>query len=219
VKNNCIIQLKFAPIATPLILLIMSGMILTTIIMVINVTWIDSAYGQNPPIPSIPNGMIGTVTKQPLSASQSSSTTHGVRITSPIKGQHVPIGVLTIAGTSKDNAISDCHVDVIVNGIKPYQNASATGPNGDNDYSKWNFTLTPKYTLIKQGVNKITAKFSCNPNPTIASFYSVNVTGVGVSSTTATKQQLSTAITGNSTPARANSTITANSSKFPFGPS
>ena len=33
-------------------------------------------------------------------------------------------------------------------------------------------------TLIKQGTNEITAKFSCKPNPSLASFYSVNVTGV-----------------------------------------
>ena len=51
---------------------------------------------------------------------------------------------------------------VIVNGVKPYQNATATGPGGASDYSKWNFTLTSKYTLIKEGVNKIVAKFSWN---------------------------------------------------------
>jgi hypothetical protein len=31
--------------------------------------------------------------------------------------------------------------------------------------------------LIKEGENKIATKFSCEPNPAIASFYSVNVTG------------------------------------------
>ena len=104
---------------------------------------------------------------------------HGVRITTPGKGQHVPSGTaLKISGTSRDNATSDCHVDVIVNDVKPYQNASATGRGGPNDYSNWTFNLTSKYTLVKQGENKITAKFSCNPNPALASFYSVNVTGV-----------------------------------------
>ncbi|MBV9178439.1 MAG: hypothetical protein JO297_15545 [Nitrososphaeraceae archaeon] len=207
--------MKSAPIAGPSLLLIMFGMILTIIL--INVICTDSVFGQIPPIPSPPN-VTGrtTVTKPlPLPASQlSSPIAHGVKITSPIKGQDVPTGILTIAGTSKDNVTSDCHVSIIVNGRKPYQNVTATGPSGSKDYSKWSVTLSPKYALIKQGANKITAKFSCNPNPTIASFYSVNVTGVGgrsSSATTSTKQRLS------SSPAiRTNNTVMVNSSNFPF---
>jgi hypothetical protein len=49
--------------------------------------------------------------------------------------QQVPIGNLTISGTSKDNINSDCYVNVVVNDVKPYQNASAIGPGGVNDYS------------------------------------------------------------------------------------
>jgi hypothetical protein len=88
--------------------------------------------------------------------------------------------ILTISGTSRDNVTSDCHVDVIVNDVKLYQNASADDTGGANDdYSNWTFSLTPKYTTIKEGANKITAKFSCNSNDSVASsFYSVNVTGV-----------------------------------------
>jgi hypothetical protein len=112
-------------------------------------------------------------------ANATSFVAHGVRITSPVKGQQVPVGILTVTGVSKDNATTDCQVFVIVNGIKPYQNASATGSGGNKDYSKWSFTLSPKYTLIKEGENKIATKFSCEPNPAIASFYSVNVTGTG----------------------------------------
>lgn len=191
-------------------------MILSTTIM-ISVIRIDSAYGQIPPIPSPPNTTgRTTVTKPlPLPASQlSSSIAHGVKITSPIKGQRVPTGIITIAGTSKDNATSDCRVSIIVNGRKPYQNVTATGPSGNKDYSKWSVTLSPKYALIKQGANKITAKFSCNPNPTIASFYSVNVTGVGGASSAATigtKQRLSSSDT------RTNNTVMVNSANFPFG--
>jgi hypothetical protein len=148
----------------------------------------------------------------------SSSIAHGVKITSP-KGQRVPTGIITIAGTSKANATSDCRFSIIVNGRKPYQNVTATGPGGNKDYSKWSVTLSPKYALIKQGANKITAKFSCNPNPAMASFYSVNVTGVGgASSATGTKQQLSSSvITGNGTAIRTNNTVMVNSSNFPFG--
>ena len=118
----------------------------------------------------------------PLTASSPSNTTaatafaaHGVRITSPANGQQVPTGALTITGTSKDNPTVDCQVFVIVNAVKPYQNATANGPGGSSDYSKWNFNLNS--SMIKEGVNKITAKFACRPNPSAASFYSVNVTG------------------------------------------
>lgn len=103
---------------------------------------------------------------------------HGVKITSPTIGQQVPVGTTTVSGISKDNATADCQVYVIANNVRPYQNASAAGPDGKNDYSKWNFILTSKYTLIKEGVNKITAKFSCKPDSTAASFYSINVTGI-----------------------------------------
>lgn len=104
---------------------------------------------------------------------------HGVRITTPVKAQQVPSGsALKISGTSRDNSTSDCHVNVIVNDVKPYQNASAAGMGGPNDYSNWTFNLTSKYTLVKQGENKITAKFSCDANPALSSFYSVNVTGI-----------------------------------------
>jgi hypothetical protein len=67
---------------------------------------------------------------------------------------------------------------VKVNFINPYHNASPIGVGGSTDFSKWNFTLSPAYTTIKPGQNKITAKFACANNPTLASHYSVNVTGV-----------------------------------------
>ena len=46
------------------------------------------------------------------------------------------------------------------------------------NYSKWNFILTSKYTTIKPGQNKITAKYECANNPDPKSFSSVNVTGL-----------------------------------------
>jgi hypothetical protein len=102
-----------------------------------------------------------------------------VKITSPTRGQQVPIGKdLTISGTSMDNATSTCQVAVIVNNVKPYQNATAAGTGGAADYSRWNFALTSKYTTIKQGDNKITARFECANNPASKGFSSVNVTGV-----------------------------------------
>jgi len=102
-----------------------------------------------------------------------------VKITSPTRGQQIPAGKdLTVSGTSIDNATSTCQVAVIVNNVKPYQNATAAGTGGAADYSKWNFALTSKYTTIKQGENKITARFECANNPASKGFSSVNVTGV-----------------------------------------
>jgi hypothetical protein len=123
------------------------------------------------------------------SVSSTHPKTHAVRITSPNRGQQVPIGKdLSVSGissigignTTTKTTPSTCQAYVIVNGVKPYQQAKGTGPGGAADYSKWNFVLTSKYTTIKPGpANKITAKYICSNNPASASFYSVNVTGVG----------------------------------------
>jgi hypothetical protein len=112
------------------------------------------------------------------------SKIHGVKITSPTKDQQVQAGHnLVIAGTSADNDSSSCQVSVIVNGIKPYQNTTPTGFRGNGDYSKWSFMLTPKYTPLENGQNKITAKFSCGNDPKSVSHNSVNVTGVSANTT------------------------------------
>jgi hypothetical protein len=104
---------------------------------------------------------------------------HMVKITSPTRGQQIRIrSGITVTGTSVANSTSAfCQVSVILNGIRPYQKAVATG-NGANDYSTWNYRLIPTYNVIKQGQNKITAKFSCDNNPSLTSYNSVNVTGV-----------------------------------------
>lgn len=111
-----------------------------------------------------------------------------IKITSPAKGQQVPAGKdLLVSGTSASNATSpDCKVSVKVNGISPYHDVSANGRGGKDDYSKWNFTLTPAYTTIKEGQNKITAKFSCSNNPNLISRNSLNVTGVSTNANTIT---------------------------------
>ncbi len=120
----------------------------------------------------------------PQQQQQGQPNLHLVKITSPIKGQTVPVGKdLRISGTSTANATtSNCSVSVIVNGIGRYHDASPNGTSSHNDYSKWNFTLTPSYTAVKQGQNKITSKFSCIKDPTAISHYSVNVTGVSAGS-------------------------------------
>jgi hypothetical protein len=99
-----------------------------------------------------------------------------VKIVSPVEGQQVPIGEELIAsGESSDDISKDCTVSVIVNNIKPYHTASATGASGPGDYSKWSFTLSSNYTDIIEGRNRITAKLSC---PDSTKWYSVNAIGV-----------------------------------------
>lgn len=103
-----------------------------------------------------------------------------IKVTSPAKGQEVPIGhPLTVAGISTDNVSSSCQVLVLLNDLKPYKQASPTGENGLTDYSTWKYTFAPKNGIIKDGPNRITAKVVCGgDSPTnLTKFYSVNFTG------------------------------------------
>ena len=99
-----------------------------------------------------------------------------VKIVSPIESQQVPVGKeLIVSGESTDDNTKNCTVSVIVDNIKPYHTASATGASGPGDYSKWSFTLSSNYTDIIEGRNRITAKLSC---PESTKWYSVNAIGV-----------------------------------------
>ena len=146
----------------------------------------SAAYAQIFTLPNTHSSITSTTTDthSRLSELQKQQTNqpnlHLVKIISPIKGQEVGVGKeLEIFGISADNATtSGCGVSVKVNGINPYQNVPKASPSGQKDYSKWNFTLSPAYTLIKPGQNRITAKFSCINKPSLISFHSVNVTGV-----------------------------------------
>ena len=125
-------------------------------------------------------------TQVPPPSSSSVHRLHAVKITSPTRGQQIPSGNnnLTISGTSIANATSHCQISVLVNDVWPYQPATHTGLGGASDYSQWNFVLNSKYTTIKPGpANKITARYTCRDNPAAISFYSVNVTGVGTTTT------------------------------------
>ena len=54
-----------------------------------------------------------------LAAGFATTSTYGlVKITSPAKGQHVPVGNIIISGTSSSNATNHCTVSVIINSIK-----------------------------------------------------------------------------------------------------
>jgi hypothetical protein len=102
-------------------------------------------------------------------------------------------------------------VSVKVNSINPYHDASPNSGAGRSDYSKWNFTLSPTYTAIKQGQNKITAKFACNNEPALVSHYSVNVTGVSTVSTTSSPNHQYLQPTVNSKAPTTTATTTATS--------
>ena len=130
----------------------------------------------------IPNIVYGK--NKTSSQSLSNSISHriklpSVRITSPVRGQNVPVGKnLVVSGISASRSTSNCAVSVIVNGIKPYQNATAIGPKGQKDYSRWTFLILPKYTSIKEGMNKIASKIACDNKPGLVSYYTLNVTGL-----------------------------------------
>jgi hypothetical protein len=105
--------------------------------------------------------------------------TIALKISSPTAGQEVPVGELNITGTSTDNATTDCKVYVDWNDQKPFQNATATGPGGENDYSNWTFTYTKGYHLITNGTNELTSKLICYDGLTdLTKWNSVNITGV-----------------------------------------
>ena len=112
------------------------------------------------------------------------TTTHSnqptVKITMPKSGESVPTsGNLTLIGTSSDTGTSACQVSIIVNDVKPYQTAAATGNGGASDYSQWKFTITPNYTAIKEGQNKITSKVTCPGGGVgLTKWFGINVTGV-----------------------------------------
>src|SRR5919198_3981054 len=134
----------------------------------------------------------------PSSASKQQQDITKIKITSPTRGQQVPVGKdITISGTSIDNtsgSTNDCKVSVRVNKISPYQPATPATGTADrggtgaaatkDDYSKWNFVLTSKYTTIKPGQNRITAKYECGNNPALTSYSSLNVIGVSATTTT-----------------------------------
>ena len=122
-----------------------------------------------------PNQMIyGQSTEELLSSTIPKET---IKIVNPITTQNVSSGQeLLISGLSSDNSLKNCSVSLIVNDVKPYQNAVASGPAGTDDFSQWKFVLRTNYTQIIDGENKITAKLLCSSSPT--RWYSVFVVGV-----------------------------------------
>ena len=199
IKSYVSISFSYSAVGlTTIILVLLTSAILTSV----------TVYAQIFTFPNTHSDITSTTTDthSRLSALQQQQANqpnlHLVKITSPIKGQQVSVGKeLEIFGISADNATtSGCSVSVKVNGINPYQNVSLASTSGHIDYSKWNFTLTPAYTLIKPGQNKITAKFSCTNKPNLISHNSVNVTGVG------TRGELNSTTSNSTHPVSSNAT-------------
>lgn len=158
-----------------------------------------TVLAQVPPLPSLPDRGDSITDNQlpdlrdqaePIQSTVPTTIpTPTIQITSHEDGNEVPAGELTIRGTSSDDEESNCQVYADVNDLTPLQNATAAGPNGDDDYSQWIFTYTRGYQLITVGANELTAKISCfnDGSATIpmSEWHSVNVTGVagGTSST------------------------------------
>jgi hypothetical protein len=107
--------------------------------------------------------------------------TETINIVNPVTTQNVSSqDGLIISGQSSDNNVKNCSVSVIVNDVKPYQNAVAKGSGGTSDFSAWEFVLHDTYTHINEGENKITSKLLCaSESPR---WYSVFVNGVPNSS-------------------------------------
>jgi hypothetical protein len=100
-----------------------------------------------------------------------------IKILSPVTTQNATVGKdLIISGQSSDDGVKNCSVSVIVNDIRPYQNAFARGTEGMDDFSRWEFALSNNYTHVIEGMNKITAKLLCETAPT--RWYSVFVNGI-----------------------------------------
>jgi hypothetical protein len=153
----------------------------------------------------------GVLVGNPISYAQSVNSTipsnnAGVKITFPKANSTIPIGILTINGTSSDTTQTDCKVFVDWNDLKPMQNVTPAGINGTNDYSSWKFTYNQTYHNITQGPNELTSKIICINNPSgnsTTKFYSINVTGT-LSNTSSSPSSSSSSSTPPPVPASLN---------------
>ena len=98
-----------------------------------------------------------------------------VKITSPFDGEKFLTGrSVTVYGTGPTNTANyQCKVSVSLDNRGIYQSATPTGSFGLYDYSRWYFTIPE----IHLGQNMITAKYSCDNNPNLVSYDTINILG------------------------------------------
>jgi hypothetical protein len=105
-----------------------------------------------------------------------------IGITSHRNGSYVYLSPeLTIKGTSSDTGNTDCMILTSINNVQPFQNASATGSQGEQDFSNWNSTFFNATNLLRLGKNTITSLIVCldaNHNPPTSSSHLINLTGI-----------------------------------------
>ena len=139
----------------------------------INIGPQNLAAGQQDNLPKVPAIKIISPEDGQIVAASPSNMTNGTNGNDDSYNS-----TLVVTGSATDDANSPCDVSVLLNDVRPYQPATPQGTSGKDDYSNWQFLITPEYRPIKQGANKITAKLSCLKSPTnLTKWYSVNVTG------------------------------------------
>jgi hypothetical protein len=105
-----------------------------------------------------------------------------IGITSHRNGSYVYLSPeLTIKGTSSDTGNTNCTIFTSINNVQPFQNASATGSQGEQDFSNWNSTFFNATNLLRLGKNMITSLIVClnvNNNSPTSSSHLINLTGL-----------------------------------------
>lgn len=105
-----------------------------------------------------------------------------IGITSHRDGSYVYLSPeLTIKGTSSDTGNTNCTILTSINNVQPFQNASATGSQGEQDFSNWNSTFFNATNLLRLGKNTITSLIVClnvNSNSPTSSSNLINLTGL-----------------------------------------
>jgi len=123
--------------------------------------------------------LISSIVWTPVQAQIAPNAGISIKINTPVDSDTIPVGDLTIQGTSSDDDTTNCQVYTDWNDLKPMQNVTPSGPKGNADYSSWSFTYSGSYHDIVEGPNELTSKITCYDQGQNASskFYSVNVTG------------------------------------------
>lgn len=193
---------------------VITGFLAIVLLLLLSVMSVDTraVFAQIPAIPSLPTeedddditADSGSEQSPDTDSLQSASSASNIppptiEITSLQEGEGVPVGELTIEGVSSDDQESDCQVYADLNDMTPMRNVTAIdlGGGGDDDFSRWTFTYSEDYQLIKEGVNELTAKISCfGEGSPVSEWHSINVTGGATGSDTVSTTEDSTETDG-----------------------